>query len=397
MRRLGFVLACLCGLAVNALIYKPVLGYDPNRDFLGLYPGGRLAGSALVYDPPSVMAVQKQAAGVVNPYRLFIRPPFYALLMWPIARLPYRTAFFVYEGLLLAGVVAFLCLWTIPRRALVILACCWSMPLLGSIAIAQDDALLLFLLAAVFLLLKGDRDFRAGLLMSLCAIKPHLFFSLPFFIGARRLWRFAAGLASGAAVLVLLCFAGAGPRALSLFAHTATLTQTNLGIDLMTNLRGLFGGNLAAELSVAAALAVLVWFVSRRSDLEWSWAVMLAAGLLMSHHAYAADCTILIPVLFLVLSRSRSDVQRVLAFWLLTPLAYIWLYLDRGFFTQFPLLLLALSFAIKPREPAIVGARKGSGSFPSGGREISGTGQSDGAFASSGRMPMGSQADLRQH
>lgn len=391
------MLACFCGLAVNAVIYLPVLRVDPNRDFLGLYPGGRLAGSARVYDPASVLAVQREASGIVNPHRLFIRPPFYAVLLWPIARLGYWQAFSVFEGLLLAATIAFVSLWTIPSRKAAALACCWSMPLIGSLLIAQDDAVLVCLVVIGYVLLKRDRDFKAGLVMSLCAIKPHLFFSLPFFIAGRKLWRFGAGLATGGAILIALSFAGAGPRAVQLFAHTATLSQTNEGVDIMTNLHGLFLGNLAAELGVACVLAALVWFVARRSTFEWSWAAMLASGLLMSHHAYAADCTLLIPVLLIVATQSSWTFQRVLALWLLTPLSYVWLYLDRGVATQLPLLVLALSFGIMPRQLAIVGARKGSGSFPNGGREISGTGQSDGAFASSGRMSVGSQADLRQH
>jgi hypothetical protein len=65
-RTLRLALACTAGLAANAVLYFPFLHYTPDTDFLGLYPGGKLCGSAQLYDIPSVLAVQRQAVGHDN-------------------------------------------------------------------------------------------------------------------------------------------------------------------------------------------------------------------------------------------------------------------------------------------------------------------------------------------
>ena len=348
-RHIRLILACLAGLLINAFIFRPGWGYDPNRDFLGLYAGGKLAGSAQLYNAPAVLAVQRQAVGITNAQRLFVRPPFYAVLLWPLACLPYRAAFLVFQAIMLAATLAFIWLWRIPSRTAATLACCWSMPLMGSFAIGQDIPLLLAVLAGSYLLLVRGRDFHAGMLFSLCAIKPHLFLPLPIFILAQKRWSFGAGVASGGAVLLALSFLGAGPHWLPLFLNAATQTTTNPGAELMPNLKAFFVHTPGFELLSACALAALLWFLAHRNDLAWSFAAFLAIGLLTSHHAYVDDCAILLPALLIVFEQSITDWQRLLVLCLFTPFAYIWLFLADGTITRVCLVLFAASFVIAPR------------------------------------------------
>ena len=347
--RLAFVLACLAGLAINALIFKPGWRFDANRDFLGLYPGGKLAGSAQLYDPPSVLREQRKAVGFTNARRMFVRPPFYALVLWPLARLPFPIAFAVYQAFMLAAVIAFVWLWRIPGRAVSALACCWSMPLIGSFAIGQDVPLLLCVIAASYALLSRGYEFAAGMLFSLCAIKPHLFLPLPIFVIARRQWAFGAGVALGGLILAALSVLGAGLHWLPLFLQAATQAATNPGTELMPNLKGLFGGHLALEGAASCALFLLLWFVGRSSELSWSFAALLATGLLTSHHAYVEDCAILIPALLIAFDESSRVWQRLLALCLLTPFAYVWLFLTDGLITRLLLLFFALSLVAAPQ------------------------------------------------
>jgi hypothetical protein len=85
----------------------------------------------------------------------YSRPPFYAGLLRPLGWLSYRAAYWTFEGIT-------------SRRS----------GLSGSVcaAVQRVDPIFEPLLAAgCILALRKDRDFAAGLLLSLCAIKGHLF------------------------------------------------------------------------------------------------------------------------------------------------------------------------------------------------------------------------------
>ena len=277
-RTLRLALACMAGLAVNAVLYLPFLHYTPDTDFLGLYPGGKLCGSAHLYDIPSVLALQREAVGHDNFQRLFIRPPFYAAMLWPLARLSYLHAFAVYQGLMLAALAVFIWFFPFaPRRAAAV-ACCWSMPLFGSFIFGQDLPLLLALTAGSLASLKIKRPLQAGAIFSLCAIKPHLFLLLPVLVLGRKMWRFGSGLLIGGTVLIAVSFLVAGPTWLAAFFRTATLPEANPEIARMPNLNGLVNGHGAWELTGGCIVGALVWFVIRRSNLEWAVAATFGRG-----------------------------------------------------------------------------------------------------------------------
>jgi hypothetical protein len=71
-------------------------------------------------------------------------------------------------------------------------------------------AALLVMLAVALRLSNRRRDFAAGPLFSFCDIKFHLFLLVPAWILARRIGRFASGLATGGAVLTVLAIADFG-------------------------------------------------------------------------------------------------------------------------------------------------------------------------------------------
>ena len=63
-------------------------------DFSAFYSGGSLVGSPQLYSPAAAFAVQDRAIGCHHENLVFIKPPFYALLMWPLAQLPFVAAFY---------------------------------------------------------------------------------------------------------------------------------------------------------------------------------------------------------------------------------------------------------------------------------------------------------------
>lgn len=64
----------------------------------------------------------------------------------------------------------------------------------------------------------------------------------------------------------------------------------------------------------------------RRVDFAYGLAAALVGGLLVSHHAYPQDCTLLIPALLVVMSRSSHWLLNYLCVALFTPWPYLILF-----------------------------------------------------------------------
>jgi hypothetical protein len=352
LTRLPLVLACLAGIACNALILGPALIHTARgeNDFMGLYPGGRLAGGAGVYDSAQSLALQRQAVGYSNPRVVFCRPPYYAALTWPLARLPYFPAYLGFQALMAAALAAFIRFWPVTGWRTTLVAACWSLPLAQAFAIGQDVPALLAVIACTLVMLNRRRDFTAGLIFSLCAIKIHLFLLVPVWIVARRLWRFAGGLGAGGAALAVLSLAAAGPGGFAAFLRTASSPAVNPAIGIMPNLHGLFPGNAGLELAAALVVAGLTYFAARRGSQSWALAATLVGGLLTSHHAYLADCALLLPALLVMSAEADSAWQRRLALLLMAPVVYIGVFAGPAvLFTRLAIVVLCASFTIASR------------------------------------------------
>jgi hypothetical protein len=287
-------------------------------DFSAFYSGGALAGSSKLYSPAAAFAVQEKAIGCHHENIVFIKPPFYALLMWPFAQLPFVPAFYLFRALVLAGVGAFLWLWPADRWAAAA-ACAWSVPLAATFTVGQD---VIFVLAAVlgaYRMLRSGRQFPAGLLLGLCAIKFHLFLLLPLLLLRRRLWKTVAGGAAVGAVWFAMCFAEAGPHWISMYRAALSGPEMNPYAYNMVNLRGLFDYGSPWTLPAAAVVAVLCGYLIWRGSLEVALAAVLAGGVLITPHTTVCDATLFLPGLLLA-RRMQSAAVRVVAGFALTPL-----------------------------------------------------------------------------
>jgi len=147
-------------------------------DFGAFYAGGKLAGSLAMYSPDAVFAAQDRAMGCHKDYIIFIKPPFYGLIMWPVARLPFTTALWLWRILGLAALGVFLWLWPCDRLVAAA-ACAWFLPEASNFTAGQDVAFVLALVAGAYYCLKTGRPIAAGVLFGLGAIKFHLFMLLP--------------------------------------------------------------------------------------------------------------------------------------------------------------------------------------------------------------------------
>ena len=300
----------------------------------------------------------------------FNRLPVFAGLVAPLARLPYRTAYCVFQALSLLAVVLAVFLW--PDRAdrgAMAVACCWSLPLSASFANGQDVPFLLLWLSLVARLI--DRRPRlAGGIASLCVAKFQLFFLVPLWILSQKRWRFAAGLAGGLLACVAASFALQGPgwihRYLQLILSPVEKIE-NTSQAAMPNLHGFcstFGLPIAVELALCGVVAWVVWQVCRRAP-ENAWLAMLAGGVLVSRHAYTQDCLILLPVLVAMARAEREALPlRALAGILLLPVLYMpGLALSRAA-AVVPVALMALVGMCLLRPPAPAALVPGAGLEP---------------------------------
>jgi Glycosyltransferase family 87 len=295
-------LAALLSLAMLAVIaFGTVAAEHWETDFLSFYAGSQLAGTPHLYSVAHVQAIQAPLERHPHEVRAYIRPPFYAALTWPLGRLPYRAAHVIWQILNLAALAAFIWLWSPGARSFPL--CCFCIPVWASLACGQDMPLLLALLAASVFLLGRRRPFAAGLLLALCGVKFHLFLLLPLVIFRRKLWRYAAGLAAGAAALLAISFALGGWNWPLQYYHLLRLNERYQNSQsYMANLNGLFHGVPHALLWIAlgsAAVAAAVWYVIPRVSLPAAMALALCGGLLVSPHTFIYDLGFLLPLLAL--------------------------------------------------------------------------------------------------
>jgi hypothetical protein len=268
-----------------------------TTDFSAFYAGGRLAGTPETYSPDAVLAVEDQAVGCHTPNLIFIKPPFYAVLMWPLAQLPFGAAIAIWRVLCLAALGVFLWLWPGDRLAH-IAGTAWFLPAATSFNTGQDVAFVLAAVAAAALLLHRGRPFTAGVLFGICGIKFHLLLLLPLLILHRRLWRTAAGIAATGAVFAAISFAAYGWNWPKLYRAALADPRLNPYPWNMLNFNGLFHYHAEWAIPFAIVTALICWYGIAAGKLELGLAAMLAGGTLIAPHNTISDGVLFLPLLF---------------------------------------------------------------------------------------------------
>jgi hypothetical protein len=178
-------------------------GKPLGADFINFYAASDLAlhgRLAEAYDIDRMAAAEQAivpaAEGQVVPWQY---PPSFALLILPLALLPYSVAFVLFMGVTLT-----LYLWLIhvilPDRRALLAALAFTGVLVNALG-GQNGFLSAALLGGGLILLER-RPLAAGALLGLLTYKPHLGLLVPFVLAAGGYWR-----AIGAAVLSALVFA----------------------------------------------------------------------------------------------------------------------------------------------------------------------------------------------
>ncbi len=274
-----------------------------SSDFLNLYTGGKLAFSGHIYSGSAEARVQNEALGCQG-YSQFLRLPYLAGLLWPLAQLPFREALVVWRCLCVAAILSLAWLWPGPRwHALAV--CVWSFPLMVALAYGQDVPIVLLAAGSGIVLLGRKCDFRAGLCLSLGAAKPHLFVVLVLLILVQRRWRAVLGLAAGGVAIIGANFLAGGLRWPVDFWNTVTGPWANPHASNMINLHGMisaFNAPWWLEPVLAVAFLVPIAWACLQAPPPMSFALALAGGVLVGFHSYLYDLVFSIPLLLTVLA-----------------------------------------------------------------------------------------------
>ena len=315
---------------VTGIIFLGLIAYV-NRvriiagqaDFAQLYAGASLVGTPDLYSARANDDVIAKAAGVTMEGVTYSRLPFYAWLLKPFTLLPYRAAYYSFVLLNIAAALVFIFRFTTICRELPLFSA-FSLPLLIAFAQGQDTPILLLLVSGVFLLAQRGRDFTAGLILSLCSIKFHLFSMLAVAIIMHKRWRLFGGAVVGGLALLALSFAAAGPDWPSQYLKLATSGYLDPCPGCMPNVKGMSVNMPQLEWPLTAAVLILFLLLARRiRDFEIVFALSLIAGLLVSLHAYPQDTVLLLLSFAIFISRSTDKLLRSMMALAVSPPAHL--------------------------------------------------------------------------
>jgi hypothetical protein len=290
-------------MAVALCLLIAIVGFStvrPWSDFIAQYAAAQLVGSSDLYHYGAVRNIEESLEGPSPSAKPFVRPPFYAAALWPLGKLSYTRALQVWQTVNLTAFALFLMLWARdPWKAAGF--CLWFVPTADTIMLGQDMFLVLLCVAGAYLCWTRGWHFAAGLLLSLCCVKAHLFLLLPVLIVARRLWSTLAGLGVGGAALLLVSCLVAGWNWIGEYLEALRQATAAIGSEVqMANLVGLLANVPSIEwMRIPAILGVVgfVWFASRRGPLDLALGLTLAGGLVVSPRAFLYDAAILAPLL----------------------------------------------------------------------------------------------------
>lgn len=335
-------------------------------DFTAFYGAGKMVlqgkGRSL-YDAGEQWSIQQTFASGVRirtgplPY---LRPPFEALLFVPFAPLPYSTAYMLWSlvnlgvavavALILRRRVSFLSDYSVCLVGLLPLV---YTPIFLAVVQGQDSIFLLLSYSLAYIALVQAEEFKAGCLLGLGLIKPHLL--IPFGVIALLQGRkkIVLGLLSVAVVLVLISALVVGWAGLINYPSYVWFLEQHRGLGLVLprdtpNLRGLMDGVLSGWapswvvlcLIGLTSAATVLWSANTKTsaastDLVFCQCVI--ATFLVSYHAFVYDLSMLLLPALLVLAhmeKLRRDRTKVAWTALVAPpillffgLIYPWLWL----------------------------------------------------------------------
>lgn len=291
-------------------------------DFSSFYSAGSIVRSgegARLYDYRTQELAQRQFITTLPDRKaplLYPHAPFETVLFAPLSFLSFKAAYLVWwainHALFFAALVV---LYKVLENGPAILpasvvSLCLFFPLIVAFIQGQDSILLLWLLALTLLCLARNREFLAGVVLSLTMFKPQLAFPVFLLSAIRSTRAFILGFVSGSVGLLLVSLSLVGFGGVVSFVPFlklySKLPVSVSGADpvFMANVRGMisrmhpsaphwFSAVIGALILL---LSVLVVWKCRRDDEDRmrNFALAVTVALLVSFHTMPHDLTVLI-------------------------------------------------------------------------------------------------------
>jgi GT2 family glycosyltransferase len=310
-------------IAWAAIWVNLMRGTLAGPDFFSFYAAARLyveRGGSAVYDLAQQKQLELQITGqaadrfIVLPY---FHPPYYTLLIAPLAALNYQQAYFAMAAFnLLLGIALIVLLvrssLSIHGRAAFVASALIAgfFPLFVTVLQGQSDLVVLVPLAAAYAAWARGRHGWAGIFSALALSKPQLLLLIPVLFLARRAWRALAGFAAVVAGLGLVSLIGFGFSAVGSYLSSVgawafggklptggQLVYTDTAVYSLRNILEALpgGGKVVAFVILVLLLALVALSLSWRPDKpRLDFALAVAASLVLSPHQNVHDLALLV-------------------------------------------------------------------------------------------------------
>ena len=325
--RLGY--AAAAGAGIGSFLFWTVYWFSFVRgnlrgpDFFNFYAAAKLFvtnGGSAVYDIAMQRHVELQITGA-DPSRFIVlpyfHPPYYTLLIAPLAYLDYRNAYYVmaaFNAFLVAALVAILVKSSLrlQGRGWMVAAAMIAgfFPLFVTVLQGQSDLVVLVPLAGAYAAWAKGRYGMAGALSALALSKPQLLLLIPILFLARRSWRALASFAGVLLALGVISVAGFGFGPVITYLtsvgtwaitghlpNTGQLVYTDPAVYSLRNILEAVpgGGKVVAFVILVLLLALVALSLSWRPDKpRLDFALAIAASLVLSPHQNVHDLALLV-------------------------------------------------------------------------------------------------------
>lgn len=349
----GFLIVGALGVAWWVSLISEFAGpitQSGHHDFFAFYSAGTLIREGQpqsLYDASTLTALERHIwphpTGYAG-YMPFLNPPSAAVILSPLASLPFATARLLWLAISIALAIACAVVLTSGRdlrtRGLAVVAVLATFPAYQTFTEGQWSFVMLLGALGALVMARRHLDWLAGALLLPLWLKPPLLLFVLVWLLITRHWRIAAGAVGAVIMLTLVTLPwtgfGADVNYIQYLGGVTAAHATGSGAvgsttweGALPNMEGLIGlaatfAGQAHPLAVdvltgvmaAGLLAYFVWatrsrWLARPLPLQVALAA-LCLGLLLDPHLYAQDCVLIVVLVAVTLSRTRISAPSVL-------------------------------------------------------------------------------------
>jgi len=311
-RNYSMIVLVLCALAIVTWIALSDGMVDRNgkpigTDFSNVYAAGQLTWQgrpAEAYDPVLQHAAEKASFGGREvPFYGWHYPPFFLLIAFLVASVPYALGLSIWLAASFAGYLAAMRA-ILPRRETILIAAAFPAVFIN-IGHGQNGFLTAALLGGALCFL-DRRPYLAGILIGLLTYKPQFGVLIPIALVAGKRWRAIGAAAITTACLLTLSLVTLGDGVWHAFAESTSFTRTivleqgDTGWEKIQSIFSavrMWGGGVQLAYAVQVALAIalaasLAWLWQSDAAFELKAAALSLASLLATPYVLDYDLVV---------------------------------------------------------------------------------------------------------